>query len=1017
MVTPLEIKNKYHSENVIDVNHIIELVKSIGLGQEINSIVKGNKTENCNYPGWINAKNHNLKSIMEVWGRFQGKTDDDTVDDSSLQLIDLFVLENIVSININEVKKFISADHKITRTLLKIKQKIGYKLHALALKTNWLNPVVYVQCLKVARAYMRESYGGIAEKNLSRGYLQTILGKLSSETTFIAHWEEISVAEAEEAFYAQLIAYKSGDKKSRKAVSKLIEAAVNLYDINQDENIFNIMSDIIQENKSRIKYHSLDIAALYLRKLSDNTELVKKHIEINDVDKSEHLVIKAMLKGILEYYEAEGFSDKDVRFLSLPFGFRRVPTCIKLLTDSAPYIEKHLIKISGFEHEKLALNIYADCLENILDNLSDEPSKIITLSRIIDARNKIDIIRNENLEADLRNRLMRYVDYLSLSTINSDNELRSNGINGLLELASEYQYAPIALLQISKDIEKSGPIKIESLDNKLAESLHPEIDEYMNKGNHVKILELAAGASLGNVNLTVYDLGGRSGVTTIGDYNGMTQETLSYKKTTKNLSREESGRIDKISKSLAYQENKEKYNFSPVLNIIDFDDISGYDSIAVRKFIKGNTLRKCLQESPLLESVQHLKEVAIFLAKINNAEYIENNQHSTRKDIWKKEFGRWLDFLEEDRKAVFDCWWSIVEPEIEGINYSYPILRRDAHIDNWLITEDGNYYAIDLEAKGYRPLGYELAQLTDDHNLLPVQDWKIRKEIFDSYYDTLNFANRRYKDIFWTSYQACVLSRITWALTEPNQANLGPLEAERKLEKFVQTVDNIHLKGIAISILEKWMAWRSLISLDVNLNRVDGSTRIKTSKEISWHLRHNKDLQMDSSGWVEISELADQIRGVDENIVSIVTTDTREQRFMVKGTKVRAMYGHTIPGINPDGLKITEKESVVYHATPWINGSKIIDEHEGLNTGARNEVHLTNDINESIANGMRMGHPIILTVATSKVSEIKKVSQKTFLAPAVPCELLGILPTTKYWNFVPAIKLSEFHNQSNRTSI
>jgi len=65
-----------------------------------------------------------------------------------------------------------------------------------------------------------------------------------------------------------------------------------------------------------------------------------------------------------------------------------------------------------------------------------------------------------------------------------------------------------------------------------------------------------------------------------------------------------------------------------------------------------------------------------------------------------------------------------------------PILgKRDAHADNWLITDTGRVVALDLQASGWLPLGFEVAQLVEDTALLDAlpDGTRLRTELTEMY--------------------------------------------------------------------------------------------------------------------------------------------------------------------------------------------------------------------------------------------------------------------------------------------
>jgi hypothetical protein len=67
------------------------------------------------------------------------------------------------------------------------------------------------------------------------------------------------------------------------------------------------------------------------------------------------------------------------------------------------------------------------------------------------------------------------------------------------------------------------------------------------------------------------------------------------------------------------------------------------------------------------------------------------------------------------------------------------LLKKDAHAENWLVTERGEVVMIDLEAASALPIFYELAQLIEDYPLLPcdAQGEVRREDLLDEYLQVL----------------------------------------------------------------------------------------------------------------------------------------------------------------------------------------------------------------------------------------------------------------------------------------
>ncbi|WP_371671898.1 hypothetical protein OG985_32355 [Streptomyces sp. NBC_00289] len=84
-------------------------------------------------------------------------------------------------------------------------------------------------------------------------------------------------------------------------------------------------------------------------------------------------------------------------------------------------------------------------------------------------------------------------------------------------------------------------------------------------------------------------------------------------------------------------------------------------------------------------------------------------------------------------RDLVEQWEAVAVP-------SLPFLPgRDAHAENWLVTDSGDVVALDLEPHGHFPLLYEVVQLIEDHAALPLKDsdWPDREALCRVYLDEL----------------------------------------------------------------------------------------------------------------------------------------------------------------------------------------------------------------------------------------------------------------------------------------
>lgn len=140
------------------------------------------------------------------------------------------------------------------------------------------------------------------------------------------------------------------------------------------------------------------------------------------------------------------------------------------------------------------------------------------------------------------------------------------------------------------------------------------------------------------------------------------------------------------------------------------------------------------------------------------------------------------------------------------------------------------------------------------------------------------------------------------------------------------------------------------------------------SKYVAFLLRHHpeeKNLEMDNKGFIEVNDLIEAINCTKEELIKIVKTDNKKRyEFNLDKTKVRAVQGHSIKGLDI-GLIELKPPKILYHgtATRFIDSIK----KSGLRPQTRHHVHLslTKDIATLV--GKRHGKLVILTIDSDKM--------------------------------------------------
>ncbi len=143
---------------------------------------------------------------------------------------------------------------------------------------------------------------------------------------------------------------------------------------------------------------------------------------------------------------------------------------------------------------------------------------------------------------------------------------------------------------------------------------------------------------------------------------------------------------------------------------------------------------------------------------------------------------------------------------------------------------------------------------------------------------------------------------------------------------------------------------------------------IETSKLLSFVLRHEPQaigLALDSEGWADVDALigaaARHGHTLDRALIEHVVATSEKKRFALStdGACIRAVQGHSTNSV-AISFEETVPPAVLYHGTAQRFLESI--RKEGLKPGARQYVHLSEDVNTATAVGQRYGKPVVLTV-------------------------------------------------------
>jgi len=136
--------------------------------------------------------------------------------------------------------------------------------------------------------------------------------------------------------------------------------------------------------------------------------------------------------------------------------------------------------------------------------------------------------------------------------------------------------------------------------------------------------------------------------------------------------------------------------------------------------------------------------------------------------------------------------------------------------------------------------------------------------------------------------------------------------------------------------------------------------RVRLSKRMSRALRHDPGrvgLVLDDEGWASLDALCAALRVSRADVEDVVTHGSK-QRYELAGGRIRARYGHSLPG--HVALPPADPPAELFHGTGAGTVEAIL--RDGLRPGRRQYVHLSPDQATAREVGARHGQPIVLRV-------------------------------------------------------
>lgn len=158
----------------------------------------------------------------------------------------------------------------------------------------------------------------------------------------------------------------------------------------------------------------------------------------------------------------------------------------------------------------------------------------------------------------------------------------------------------------------------------------------------------------------------------------------------------------------------------------------------------------------------------------------------------------------------------------------------------------------------------------------------------------------------------------------------------------------------------------------------------KKSKKLSWLLRHGANeegLAMDAAGFAEVDDVL-KSTGLTRAQLDTVVADNNKSRFEIRGTRLRAVQGHSLEGtpVTLEGLEaswdVVTDDALLFHGTAAASARFILLDEAGIHSAARSHVHLAPALDATV--GKRAGVDVMLTIDPKK---LRAAGQTIFRAP------------------------------------
>lgn len=883
-----------------------------------------------------------------------------------------------------------SGQGSLTRILQDVYWQLGVGLYAHAKTLTFQRPFVTVRALELSRAYLRLF---IELDHGTSGGMTEARGRMATAIALINRYASASERELRDAEQDLVLSMDSGNTHES-ARAYLAELRLGLFDLTDDRGyLVAVITESTQEDSASLRVSHLEayvrLACLpttgdlarraYLHEAQD----IAENVHHWDLDRPEAY---ARLRILRECVRAAASRAPDVtanflRGTRLPFDVHRKIRATSFDDEDGEWLAFQIVRILGnlptVAWPPIVRRVYADCCRAMANSFRPGDQRIAEyLSQAIYA---LRTIPDAN-QVDASTRLHLGNDMLKLAEVKRDPELRQEGFGVLAEVACTSDASATPLVLLGAALEAGGGVTLTS-NKKIPEEWVQQLAD----GDYRSMYRLAAERALNSADLAKRYLGSRESVLTVDDHLELASGAIIFKGTTVVNYQREKLRLEALRKVIASKKLRD-FALPEVIGTYDLPSTNATfgpqgEVVIMLRVANGATLGEVAAKLDHSDALRLMERAADFLGIIHSApEMRMGSIRSPRRRLRTSEIGVWLrNLLGEAGQAEFDEWWSLV-------SHLSCLPKRDAHPGNWIV-DDGRLTAVDFESAGVCPLGWEIAQLTDDVPVFAIDEhWRdARMRVVDSYITTLraNGMSVSHADVR-RGYLAGLLARGVRALTDPEYDLDQRRHGLSLLKALASDEEDADLSALA----RRWLQGAERTRATLSPGRA-----IATSKVLAYVLRHDATVDRDPGGWVDVQDVLRRTQELGrpvspQELVSVATL-AKERRFEVADGKVRARYGHSA-AVDIGELAHSQPPRL-FHASSFGSFDAIFGKREGLRPMKRARCHLSSSPAAAHAAGERHLAPVMLTVKSDVPDLFEQASERTWLAKHVPCESLEIV--------------------------